>query len=74
MRLDMQKQEFKTKEWDIVRQAKEVGIPGMDKVAAVFVKHHVAYLLKSNKYIFHLLFHISQSIGATKQSVLGCSI
>jgi hypothetical protein len=45
MRLDMQRQELKTKEWYIIRQAKEAGVPGMDEVAAAFVKKHFAYLL-----------------------------
>jgi hypothetical protein len=47
--LDTKKQEYKTKEWDIIHQAKEAGVPGMDKVAAAFVKQHFAYLLDTNK-------------------------
>jgi hypothetical protein len=49
MRLHMQKQELKTKEWDIIRQAKEAGVPGMDEVAATFVKQQFAYLLDTNQ-------------------------
>jgi hypothetical protein len=49
MRLDMQRQELKTNESDIIRQAKEAGVPGMDKVTAAFVKQHFAYLLDTNK-------------------------
>jgi hypothetical protein len=49
MRLEMQRQELKTKEWDIIHQAKEAGVPGMDEVAAAFVKQHFAYLLDTNK-------------------------
>jgi hypothetical protein len=49
IRLDMQKQELKKKESDIIRQAKEAGVPGMDKVAAAFVKQHFAYLLDTNE-------------------------
>jgi hypothetical protein len=48
MRLDMQIQELKTKEWDIIRQTKESGVPDMDEVAAAFVKQHFAYLLDTN--------------------------
>jgi hypothetical protein len=48
MRLDMQRQELKTKEWDIIRQANEAGVPGMEKVAAAFVKQHFAYRLDTN--------------------------
>jgi hypothetical protein len=47
-RLDMQRQELKTNEWDIILQAKEAGVPGMDEVAAAFVKQHCAYLLDTN--------------------------
>jgi hypothetical protein len=49
MRLDMQKQELKTNEWDIIRQANEAGVPGMDEVDAAFVKQHFSYLLDTNK-------------------------
>jgi hypothetical protein len=49
MRLDMQKQELKTKEWDIICQAKEAGVAGMDEVAAAFIKQHFAYLLDTNE-------------------------
>jgi hypothetical protein len=49
MRLDMQRQELKTKEWDIIRQAKDAGVPGINEVAASFVKQHFAYLLDTNK-------------------------
>jgi hypothetical protein len=49
MRLDLQKQEVKTKELDIIRQANEAGVTGMDEVAATFVKQHFAYLLDTNK-------------------------
>jgi hypothetical protein len=42
MRLEMQTQDLKTKEWAIIRQSKEAGVPGMDEVAAVFVKQHFA--------------------------------
>jgi hypothetical protein len=49
MIFDMQKQQLKTKEWDIIRQAREAGVPGMDEVAAAFVKQHFAYLLDTNK-------------------------
>jgi hypothetical protein len=49
MRPDMQKQESKTNEWDIIRQAKEVGVPGMYEVADAFVKQHFACLLDTNQ-------------------------
>jgi hypothetical protein len=49
MRLDIQKQELKTNEWDITLQAKEVGVPGMDEVAVAFVKQHFAYFLDTNE-------------------------
>jgi hypothetical protein len=59
-RLDMQRQELKTNEWDIIRQAKEAGVPGMYEVAAAFVKQHFAYLLDTNKLtktVYSLFFH-----------------
>jgi hypothetical protein len=49
LRLDMQKQELKMKEWGIIHQSKEAGVPDMDEVAATFVKQHFAYLLETNK-------------------------
>jgi hypothetical protein len=49
MRLDMQKKKLNTNEWDIICQAKEVGVPGMDEVAAKFVKQHLAYLFDTNE-------------------------
>jgi hypothetical protein len=49
MILDMQKQKLKWNEWDVILQAKEAGVPGMDEVAAAFVKQHFAYLLGTNK-------------------------
>jgi hypothetical protein len=49
MRLGMQKQELNTKGWDIICQSKEVGVPGMDEVAAAFFKQHFVYLLDTNE-------------------------
>jgi hypothetical protein len=45
----MQKQELKTNEWDMIRRAKEVGLPCMDEVAATFVKQHFAYLFDTSE-------------------------
>jgi hypothetical protein len=38
MKLKMQCQELKSKDWEIIKQAKEAGVSGMDEVAAAFVK------------------------------------
>jgi hypothetical protein len=38
MRLKIQMQEIKLKDWDIIKQAKEAGVPGMEEIAASFVK------------------------------------
>jgi uncharacterized membrane protein len=69
MRLDVQKQELKMKEWDIIRHAKELGVPGMDEAAAAFVKQNFSYLLETNTYKNRLFLLLSQSNCATKPSV-----
>jgi hypothetical protein len=48
IKMKMQYQELKSKYWEITKQVKEVGVPGMDEVAAAFVKEHDGCLFPSN--------------------------
>jgi hypothetical protein len=48
MKLKIQCQELKSKDWEIVKQMKELGVPGMDEVVAAFVKEKCVYLIPSN--------------------------
>jgi hypothetical protein len=57
MRLDIQKQELKTKEWDIIHHADEAGLPDMYEVAAAFAKQDFAYLLETYKFVYFFFCH-----------------
>jgi hypothetical protein len=49
MQLNMQSQEMITRDWSMIKQAKELGVPGMKEVAAAFMKKHFSYLFQTNE-------------------------
>jgi hypothetical protein len=40
LKMQMQMQDLKSNHWGNIKQAKEAGVPGVDEIAAAFVKQH----------------------------------
>jgi hypothetical protein len=48
MKLKMQSQDMKSCNWEIINQAMQAGVPGLQEVVAAFMKQHYVHLF-SNK-------------------------